>query len=137
MSAPEADAAPPRARRLTLRSAMSWVVMIAAAIALIVVGNQHAHEVLETLRHVSVWPVLGAAALHTVTLGLRSEAWRVGLRAVGAKDLPVATIHRANAIAFAVGTIQGELSLPARVAALRKADPQRAPSAAQTASASP
>ncbi len=133
MTAHEAEVAPPRARRLTLRSALSWAVMFAAAIALVVVGNHHAHEVMETLRHVSLWPVLGAAALHAVTLGLRSEAWRVGLRATGANGLPATTVHRANAIAFTVGTIQGELSLPARVAALRKADPERAPTAAQTA----
>lgn len=133
MSAPEARAASPRARRLTVRSAVSWLVMIAAAIAVVVVGNHHAHEVLETLRNVAFWPVAGAAALHAVTLGLRSEAWRVGLRATGADELPVATIHRANAVAFAVGTVQGELSLPARVAALRKSDPARAPTAAQTA----
>ncbi len=133
MSAPEAEVASPGARRLSLRSALSWAVMLAAAVAVVIVGNKHAHEVLETLRHVSVWPVVGAAALHAVTLGLRSEAWRVGLRAVGAGKLPLATIHRANALAFTVGTIQGELSLPARVAALRKADPERAPTAAQTA----
>ena len=133
MSAPEAELASPGERRLTLRSAISWLVMITAAVVVVIAGNKHAHEILQTLREVSVWPVLGAAALHAVTLGFRSEAWRVGLRAVGAKDLPVSTIHRANAIAFTVGTIQGELSLPARVAALRKADPERAPTAAQTA----
>lgn len=133
MTAHEAELAPPRSRRLTVRSALSWLVMIAATVAVIVVGNHHAHEILETLRNVSVWPVVGAAALHAATLALRSEAWRVGLRAVGAGELPVSTIHRANALAFTVGTIQGELSLPARVAALRKADPERAPSAAQTA----
>lgn len=133
MTAHEAEVSPPRSRRLSVRSALSWLVMIAATVAVIVVGNHHAHEILETLRNVSVWPVLGAAALHAATLALRSEAWRVGLRAVGAEDLPVSTIHRANALAFTVGTIQGELSLPARVAALRKADPERAPTAAQTA----
>lgn len=133
MTAHEAEVTPPRSRRLSLRSALSWLVMIAALVAVVVVGNHHAHEILETLRNVSVWPVLGAAALHAATLALRSEAWRVGLRAVGAEDLPVSTIHRANAVAFTVGTVQGELSLPARVAALRKADPERAPTAAQTA----
>lgn len=133
MTASEAEVTPPRSRRLTLRSALSWLVMTAALVAVVVVGNHHAHEIMETLRNVSVWPVLGAALLHAATLALRSEAWRVGLRAVGAKDLPVSTIHRANALAFTVGTVQGELSLPARVAALRKADPERAPTAAQTA----
>lgn len=123
----------PSSRGLSLKSALSWLVMIAATVAVVIVGNHHAHEILETLRNVSIWPVLGAAALHAATLALRSEAWRIGLRATGAEDLPVATIHRANAVAFTVGTVQGELSLPARVAALRKADPERAPSAAQTA----
>lgn len=120
-------------RRLPIRSLISWGVMIAAAVAIVIVGNHHAHEIAETLRTVSVWPVLGAAVLHALTLGLRSEAWRIGLRAVGADDLPLATIHRANALAFLVGTVQGELSLPARVAALRRADPDRAPTAVQTA----
>ncbi len=126
-----AEQAPPR--RLSLRSAISWAVMLAFGVALVVVGNHHAHEIAETLRTVSVWPVVGATALHAVTLALRSEAWRIGLRAVGADALPLATIHRANALAFLVGTIQGELSLPARVAALRRAAPERAPTAIQTA----
>ncbi|MBJ7471920.1 MAG: flippase-like domain-containing protein [Solirubrobacteraceae bacterium] len=129
--APEAQVAP-RPRKMSVKSALSWLVMIAAAVALAFAANHHAHEIAETLRAVSVWPVLGAAALHTVTLALRSEAWRIGLKAVGGQ-VPTPTIHRANAIAFLVGTIQGELSLPARVAALRKAEPERAPTAAQTA----
>ncbi|MDO9355499.1 MAG: hypothetical protein Q7T55_17490 [Solirubrobacteraceae bacterium] len=130
---PVSETGAPAARRFSLRSAISWAVMIAVAVAIVVVGNHHAHEIAETLRTVSVWPVLGAAALHAATLALRSEAWRIGLRAVGAEDLPLATIHRANALAFLVGTIQGELSLPARVAALRRAEPDRAPTAVQTA----
>lgn len=132
MSAPPADASASR-RRLTVRSALSWAVMVAVGVAIVVVGNHHAHEIAETLRTVSVWPVLGAAALHAITLALRSEAWRIGLRAVGGNDLPLATIHRANALAFMVGTVQGELSLPARVAALRRSAPDRAPTAVQTA----
>lgn len=131
MTSPPADVSTPR--RFTLRSALSWAVMIAVAVAVGFAADHHAHEILETLRNVSLWPVLGAALLHTCTLVLRSEAWRIGLRAVGAEALPMGTIHRSNALAFLVGTIQGELSLPARVAALRKADPVRAPSAAQTA----
>lgn len=120
-------------RPLTLRSAIGWLVMIAAVVVVILVGNHHAHEIAHTLRTVSVWPVLGAAALHAITLALRSEAWRIGLRAVGASTLPLGAIHRANALAFLVGTVQGELSLPARVAALRRAEPDRAPTAVQTA----
>lgn len=132
MSGGEAAAAPPP-RRLTIRSALSWAVMVAVAVAIVIVGRKHATEIAETLRNVSLLPVLAATALHAVTLALRSEAWRIGLRAVGADALPLATIHRANAIAFLVGTVQGELSLPARVAALRRAEPDRAPTAVQTA----
>jgi uncharacterized membrane protein YbhN (UPF0104 family) len=120
-------------RRLSARSALGWIVMITAAVAVVVVGNHHAHEIAHTLRQVSPVPVIGAALLHAVTLALRSEAWRIGLRSVGASELPLGTIHRANAVAFLVGTVQGELSLPARVAALRRAEPQRAPTAVQTA----
>jgi hypothetical protein len=119
-------------RGMSLRSALSWAVMLGAAAAIIVVGIHHAHEVSETLREVSPVPVIAAALLHAVTLVFRSEAWRIGLRSVGADQLPAMTVHRANALAFLVGTVQGELSLPARVAALRKAEPQRAPTIAQT-----
>ncbi|MFT4035537.1 MAG: hypothetical protein QM679_08170 [Patulibacter sp.] len=121
------------ARRVSARSVATWTVTLAVAVVVAVVANHHAHEILETLRHVSVWPVAGAAALHAATLALRSEAWRIGLRALGAGALPLPAIHRANGVAFLVGTVQGELSLPARVAALRRAEPQRAPSAVQMA----
>jgi uncharacterized membrane protein YbhN (UPF0104 family) len=131
VSVPGARAAAPR--RITAKSVLTWTITIAVAIVVVVVANHHAHEVLETLRNVSPIPVLGAAALHGVTLALRSEAWRIGLRAVGADALPMRSIHRANGLAFLVGTIQGELSLPARVAALRRSEPDRAPTAVQTA----
>lgn len=122
------------ARRAPWRAALGWGITLAVVVAIVVVGNHHAHHVLETLRNMSVWPVVGAALLHATTLVLRSHAWRVGLAAVGGRDdLPAMTIHRSNALAFLVGTVQGELSLPARVAALRKADPERAPKVAQTA----
>ena len=120
-------------RRITAKSVLMWTVTVAVAVVVGVVANHHAHEILETLRHVSPLPVVGAALLHAATLGFRSEAWRIGLRAVGADALPLGTIHRANGVAFLVGTIQGELSLPARVAALRRAAPEHAPTAVQTA----
>lgn len=131
MSTPDASVAAPR--RLTVKSALTWGITIAVAIVVGVVANHHAHEILETLRNVSPLPVLGAALLHAATLALRSEAWRIGLRAVGADGLPLRSIHRANGLAFLVGTIQGELSLPARVAALRRSEPEHAPTAVQTA----
>lgn len=139
------------ARRALWRAVLGWGITLAVVVAIVVVGNHHAHEVMETLRNASVWPVVGAALLHAATLVLRSHAWRVGLRAVRVSEagggaavdavdaaqrddeLPMSTIHRSNSLAFIVGTVQGELSLPARVAALRKADPVRAPTAAQTA----
>lgn len=127
------DASVQVARRITLKSFLTWTITLGVAVVVVVVANRHAHEILETLRHVSPVPVVAAAALHAATLALRSEAWRIGLRSVGATELPLPTIHRANGVAFLVGTIQGELSLPARVAALRKADPERAPTAVQTA----
>lgn len=120
-------------RRPSSRSLLGWTITAATVVAIVLVGRHHANEIGRTLQEVSLLPVLGAAALHAITLVLRSEAWRIGLMAVGGEKLPVATIHRANSLAFLVGTIQGELSLPARVAALRRADPERAPSAAQTA----
>ncbi len=131
MSTPGASVAAPR--RLTAKSLLTWGITIAVAIVVVVVANHHAHEILETLRTVSPVPVVGAALLHAATLALRSEAWRIGLRAVGADALPMRSIHRANGLAFLVGTIQGELSLPARVAALRRSEPEHAPSAVQTA----
>ncbi len=120
-------------RRLSPKSALAWILTIAAIVAVALAVHHHAHEVSETLRRAELLPILGAVALHGLSLVLRSEAWRLGLRAVGASELPAPTIHRANGIAFLVGTVQGELSLPARVAALRKAEPERAPSALTTA----
>lgn len=131
MTAPGDALTPPR--RLSPKSALAWLTTLAAIVAVILAVRHHADEVSETLRRAELLPILGAVALHGLSLVLRSEAWRLGLRAVGASELPAATIHRANGVAFLVGTVQGELSLPARVAALRQAEPKRAPSALTTA----
>lgn len=131
MSVPDGALLP--ARRLAPRTVLAWLATLAAVVLVALAVRHHADEVARTLRDAELLPILGATACHVLSLVLRSEAWRIGLRAVGADELPLGTIHRANGIAFLVGTAQGELSLPARVAALRKAEPERAPSALTTA----
>ncbi len=87
-------------RRLSPKSALAWLTTLAAIVAVILAVRHHADEVSETLRRAELLPILGAVALHGLSLVLRSEAWRLGLRAVGASVLPAATIHRANGVAF-------------------------------------
>jgi hypothetical protein len=93
----------------------------------------HAGEVARAFAAVPVWAAAAAAALHLVTLALRSEAWRLSLRSAGAGGLPRRAVHVANAAAFLAGTLQCQAALPARVALLRRLAGDRAPRPGQIA----
>lgn len=79
-----------------------------------------AGEVGEALQVVPIAAVLGAIALHAVTLVLRSEAWRVAIAAIDERPLDREAVHGANAGAFGAGTVQTHFGLPVRVALLRR-----------------
>jgi len=80
------------------------------------------------------WPVFGAlAAMHLLTLAMRSEAWRLALGAVDGHVVPRAAVHGANAAAFVAGSVQAHAAMGVRIALLRRMAGDRAPGAAQIA----
>lgn len=93
---------------------MAAVAVVGAVVA------WRAGEVGEALRMVPAAAVLGAVALHAVTLVLRSEGWRVAIAAIDGGPLDREAVHGANAGAFGAGTIQSHFGLPVRVALLRR-----------------
>ncbi|UUY03917.1 hypothetical protein LRS13_25255 [Svornostia abyssi] len=95
-------------------------VTVAALAAVAGVVIWRAGEVGEALRVVPLAAVLGAIALHAVTLLLRSEGWRVAIAAIDGRPLDREAVHGANAGAFGAGTVQSHFALPVRVALLRR-----------------
>jgi len=72
-------------------------------------------------------------ALHLVTLGARSEAWRLVLAAVEGQTIPRRAVHGANAGAFVAGAMEAHLGMPVRIALLKQLAPRQAPRATQIA----
>jgi hypothetical protein len=79
------------------------------------------------------WVLLAAVAAHVLTLVLRTEAWRVVLRAAGGGRIDSRAVHGANAGAFLAGTLQGQAAMPTRVALLRRFGGADSPAVSQIA----
>ena len=77
-------------------------------------------EILAALVACPPWVIAGAVLAHTLTLFLRTEAWRTVLAAAGGAALTTRTLHAANAGAFLAGTVQGHAALPVRIGLLRR-----------------
>jgi hypothetical protein len=92
----------------------------------------HGASVLDAIVSVPPWAIAGATMAHVLTLVLRTEAWRVVLRAAGAR-LDSRCLHAANAGAFLAGTVQGQAAMPARIALIRRLGGREAPGVSQIA----
>ena len=115
-----------------MRSRLGATAITLGALALIgVVCATHAADIGRAAAAVPAWAVVAAVGLHVATLGLRSEAWRLTLHCAGGPALPRATVHLANAAAFAAGTAQSQAALPTRVTVLRRVAGDAAPRPAQ------
>jgi hypothetical protein len=110
-------------------------VLVPAALILSfgVVLVTRAQSVLAAIAAVPPWAIGGATMAHLLTLALRTEAWRVVLRAAGGEKLGLRCLHAANAGAFLAGTVQGQAAMPARIALLRRFGGRDAPAVAQIA----
>jgi hypothetical protein len=87
----------------------------------------------EALVAVPPWVLAAGVGAHLLTLALRTEAWRIVLRAAGGGGVGVQTVHAANAGAFLAGTLQGQAALPTRIALLRRFGGEEAPPVSQIA----
>lgn len=108
------------------RVRLAWLPVLALALLLVVCLLQ-GEDLLQAVRRVDLWVFAAALALHGVVVVVRTEAWRVTLAATGTAP-PVRVAHRASAVGFAAGILQGHATLPARMAVARKLAPAATPS---------
>jgi uncharacterized membrane protein YbhN (UPF0104 family) len=74
------------------------------------------------------WALAAAAALQTVSLLARTEAWHVCVHAAGG-TVGRRRLYRAAGVGYLGNIVNGELGLAARIASLRRAAPREAPKA--------
>jgi hypothetical protein len=76
--------------------------------------------------------VLAATVVvHAAVLALRAEIWGATLAAIEDRRLPRETVHAASSTGALLGVLSSHLTLPARVAVVRRRAPDAAPRAAQ------
>jgi uncharacterized membrane protein YbhN (UPF0104 family) len=86
----------------------------------------HADDLGQALRRVPLAVFVITGLLHVLVVVVRTEAWRVTLRAIGPTP-PVPAAHWASAIGFAAGIVEGHAALPARMAVARRVAPESTP----------
>ena len=74
------------------------------------------------------WALTAAAALQTVSLLSRTEAWNVSVRAAGG-TVDRRRLYRAAGVGYLGNIVNGELGFAARIASLRRSAPRETPKA--------
>lgn len=115
-----------RRNRLLVWATIAFALLV---LALVLVQGE---DFRDALSRFPAWAVLGAVGAQLLWLACRGEAWRLALNAVGPREVPRASAHVANALAFAVGALQSFATVPARALALRRLAPERSPTLEQT-----
>jgi hypothetical protein len=116
-SCPCRDFAKPRRRTLL---GLALTALALAGLAAAFAGRSD--EIGRALTDLPASVILLAAALHVATLVLRAEAWRLTLAASNGSALRRRTVHAASAGAFLAGAVETALSMPVRLALLRRLD---------------
>jgi hypothetical protein len=111
-------------RQLTL---LAGPLLAAALVAAALRSN--GSELIAALEELPLAVFACACGLHLGSLLLRVEAWRESLAAVTGTPLPRAELHGASAAAFLAGSLASHLTMPARIALLRRLAPSRCPRA--------
>jgi hypothetical protein len=123
--------APDVTPRLSVRR---WVLPIAAAVVGVVVLayalRPYGHEIRTATQEAPIGVLLALTALSLVALVLRTEMWRVAVRASG-HDLPRTELHAANSATFTVSLVNGYVGPAAKIYVLRKMRGDREPRVAQ------
>ena len=96
----------------------------AAIIARLLVG--HRDEFRAAITGTALWLLALAAVLQLVALLARTEAWRVCIRAAGGR-VERRIVYRASSLGVLGCFVQGQFSVVARIAALRRSSPEVAP----------
>jgi uncharacterized membrane protein YbhN (UPF0104 family) len=86
-------------------------------------------EFTSALSGVAIWVIAVTVLLQTVALVSRSEAWHITIEAAGG-TVPRRVLYRASSVQVIGGTLNGHLGVAARIAALRRSDPDGCPQVA-------
>lgn len=97
---------------------------VAGALAAAVAGK--GAEFTTALHAAPLWILGLAAALQLVALVSRSEAWHVCVGATGA-TVSRRRLYRASSVGYVAVLLNGQLGVAARIAALRRANPDTSP----------
>lgn len=108
------------------RTALTVVGALAAGVVLIVLLAGDGTQFSEALRAAPLWVLGLAAGLQLAALVARSEAWHVCIRATG-KTVSRRRLYRASSVGYVAVLVNGQLGVAARIAALRRANPESAP----------
>ena len=108
------------------RTVLSVLFMLAVTAVLFVVIWRRRDEFTEALTSAPLW-ILGVATLLQLTALLaRTDAWHVCVRAAGG-TLDRRPLYRAAGLGYLGSQLNAQVGTAARIAALRKAHPERSP----------
>jgi uncharacterized membrane protein YbhN (UPF0104 family) len=96
----------------------------AAVLLLVLAGRRH--EFSAALSSAAVWVLAVTALLQIVALVARSEAWHLTIREAGG-TVGRRILYRASSMQVLGSTINGQLGVAARIAALRRSSPEVSP----------
>jgi hypothetical protein len=112
--------------RARVRPALTVLVTLAVAVLLAVVLAGKSHTFTAAL-HTAPLGLLGfAAGLQLLALLARTEAWHVCVRATGA-TVGRRCLYRAASVGSVTSVANGQLSVAARIAVLRRSSPEGSP----------
>lgn len=109
-----------------MRRAGTLILPLASIALVAVVCAGHADDLGHALANVAIWVFAAGVAVHLGVLAVRTEAWRVTLAATGTTP-PRPAVHRASAIGFLAGIVEGHAALPARMTVARRIAPAETP----------
>ncbi|MEA2424840.1 MAG: hypothetical protein QOH13_1250, partial [Thermoleophilaceae bacterium] len=108
------------------RTVITIVGSVATAAVLVVILAGRRDEFDKALSEASIWILAAAALLQIVALVSRSEAWHLTIEAAGG-TVNRRILYRASSVQVLGGTINSQLGVAARIAALRRSSPEVAP----------
>jgi hypothetical protein len=109
-----------------VRTGVTVAGALAACAALIVLLAGEWGQVSAAVRAAPLWVLGLAAGLQLAALVARSEAWHVCVGATGA-TITRRRLYRAASVGYVVMLANGQLGVAARIAVLRRANPESAP----------
>jgi uncharacterized membrane protein YbhN (UPF0104 family) len=95
-----------------------------ALLALVLAGRRH--EFATALSDAAEWVLVVTMLLQVVALLARSEAWHLSIEAAGG-TVERRTLYRASSVQVLGGTLNSQLGVAARIAALRRSSPTLSP----------